>query len=189
MSAPAEPVVESGAVKEIGLKLAAAQESLKSMELVEAQLAQLSTGPDFGPQGMFLALFGRTIVAKQTRWSYEIAFYGSTIQADQGNRVTIGTWQGFEHNYSEAVWANGEFCGAISSPRTFRMKLRCGLVEAVSEVEEGSTCAYSATLTTPLMCSEKDVQAVRAELAELEALEAEVLREIAGSSVPPKDEL
>ncbi|MEW5299998.1 MAG: hypothetical protein WDW36_002962 [Sanguina aurantia] len=187
---PTPDASESGDVHAVGLRLTAAQQTLRSLELAEAQIAQLSTSLDFGPGDMFLALFGRTIIAKQTRWSYEVTLYGSVVQADSANRVTVGNWQGFEHDYSEAVFANGEFCGAISAPRTFRLALRCGLVESVSEVAEGSTCAYSATLTTPLVCSEADVQAVRAELATLEALEADVLREIADSGgVPPKDEL
>ncbi|RHZ03895.1 hypothetical protein DYB31_013241, partial [Aphanomyces astaci] len=51
--------------------------------------------------------------------------------------------------------------------RSFHVTLVCGDTTALTDVEEPSTCVYSATLTTPIVCGEASSSSPKATHDEL----------------------
>lgn len=164
-----------------------AEQKLSDLEKEKLDIDRYLGGTlDYGPNNIFLPLAGLCFSSYQTRWTYEACFYGEASQSEgYTNKVNIGHFKGFDHNYSEMVFGDGDMCHGVG-PRTFRVKLVCGPAEVLKDAEEPATCQYAATLTTPLLCSEADLAAAEDRLASLEAQEAEIRRQIEAME---KDEL
>lgn len=98
------------------------------------------------------------------------------------NRVNVGKWAGFASDYSQMFFTGGDECWNVG-PRSFTVTLSCGADTRLSDGEEPATCAYTAKMTTPAVCSEAELQELKQQLAHMEAFEQEVQAMLA------KDEL
>lgn len=138
---------------------------------------------EFGPGEMYLPLAGKCIEHKGTRWTYEACWFGNAYQKEgYSNTVNLGVWNGFQDNYSFALFGNGDFCGAISAPRSLRLELQCSLSEELYDCEEPATCAYACKFTTPTACTEQDLKDAKDALLAVERAEAEILAELAAEA-------
>jgi len=114
-----------------------------------------------GPRNVSVCLF------------YAAFHYDSSFPPDdpEGN-VLYGWWQGFNEDFSAARFMQGSPCELESKPGTLvkrgmELALECGPEEALSEVEERSSCLHVATLTTPCACSTSKHAELSAQLKQL----------------------
>ncbi|PNH10213.1 Glucosidase 2 subunit beta [Tetrabaena socialis] len=176
---------------ETGTPLGAAKAALLEAENVLKQLEKdkqdiqtyLYGNLDFGPDDIFLAFADQCFSSIQTRWTYEICFFKDATQREgYTNTVTVGRWRGFSPDYKQILYGGGEDCWNVG-PRTMTVSMSCGLEEQLSDGEEPGTCAYQSKFTSPALCDDSEVTALRRQLQNLEAFELEVQALIA------KDEL
>lgn len=156
-----------------------AEQKLADLEKEKLDIDRFLGGTlDYGPQNLYLPLANNCFTSYQTRWTYEACMFGEASQSENyNNKVSLGRFKGFDKNYSEMVFGDGDMCSGVG-PRSFRLKLVCGPSEELKDADEPGTCAYAGTLVTPLACSETDLGAVHARLARLEAQEAEIRAQI-----------
>lgn len=113
------------------------------------------------------------------RFIYQMCWFEKAEQRESySNRVSLGSWSAFEDNYSTLVFGPGAPC-ANAPPRSFRVSLVCGVEEKLTDSSEPSTCVYTAKLSTPLVCTAKDLADAEAQLRQLMEWEAKVKLEIA----------
>jgi len=134
---------------------------------------------DFGPNNVFLPLAGRCFTDRGSRWHYKACFFDTATQSEPhgANTVTLGVWKGFNKDYTEAIFHNGDLCAGVGQ-RSFTLKLVCGEEVKIWGGEEPATCVYTATMSTPAACKHDDLNREQQQLAALEAFEAEIRAEI-----------
>ncbi|GLI63943.1 hypothetical protein VaNZ11_007084 [Volvox africanus] len=133
---------------------------------------------DFGPDDIFLALANKCFSSYQTRWTYEVCMFEKAVQKEgNSNAVTVGRWYGFSEDYKVMYFSGGDECWNVG-PRSMTVYLSCGLDERLSDGEEPSTCAYSAKMTTPAVCTQAELEELQQQMVNLEAFEDEVRAQI-----------
>ncbi|GIL45932.1 hypothetical protein Vafri_3043 [Volvox africanus] len=133
---------------------------------------------DFGPDDIFLALANKCFSSYQTRWTYEVCMFDKAVQKEgHSNSVTVGRWYGFSEDYKVMYFSGGDECWNVG-PRSMTVYLSCGLDERLSDGEEPSTCAYSAKMTTPAVCTQAELEELQQQMVNLEAFENEVRAQI-----------
>ncbi|KAL9276754.1 hypothetical protein ACSQ67_025767 [Phaseolus vulgaris] len=63
-------------------------------------------------------------------------------------------WDKFEDSYKIMFFSNGDKCWN-GPDRSLKVKLRCGLKNEITDVDEPSRCEYVALLSTPALCQEE----------------------------------
>ena len=53
---------------------------------------------------------GRCFTADVDKYMYEICPYGDSAQKDGQSRTSLGSWKGFEENYSFMSFSGGQIC-------------------------------------------------------------------------------
>jgi protein kinase C substrate 80K-H len=169
---------------EVRAKMYDAEGTLREAERTKQRIATYLYGNlDFGPEDVFLGLADQCFTSSQTRWTYEACIFKQAVQREgYSNSVTVGRWAGFSSDYKTMLFTGGDECWNVG-PRSFTVKMSCGLENQLSDGEEPATCAYSAKFTSPALCNDEELIALRNQLASLEAFEREVAEKIA------KDEL
>ncbi|KAH9740454.1 glucosidase 2 subunit beta [Citrus sinensis] len=76
------------------------------------------------------------------------------------------SWDKFEDSYHIMLFSNGDKCWN-GPDRSMKVRLRCGLKNEVTDVDEPSRCEYVALLYTPAVCSEEKLQELQHKLDEL----------------------
>ncbi|KAK9224286.1 hypothetical protein WN943_009319 [Citrus x changshan-huyou] len=76
------------------------------------------------------------------------------------------SWDKFEDSYHIMLFSNGDKCWN-GPDRSMKVRLRCGLKNEVTDVDEPSRCEYVALLSTPAVCSEEKLQELQHKLDEL----------------------
>uniref|UniRef100_A0A7R9VH33 MRH domain-containing protein n=1 Tax=Chlamydomonas euryale TaxID=1486919 RepID=A0A7R9VH33_9CHLO len=177
---------------------------LEELRREQRNLERYATPPgqppfDFGPGDVLLPLAGRCVsdTASAAGWTYEVCMFDSAHQALKyrpQQRTLLGHWVGFEDGHATAVFGGGDDCGG-HGPRHMRVLLECGATESLHSATEPHTCEYTATLSTPLLCTRDELHRAHAELANAvkarDALAQQIAREVAERVDPddPKKEL
>ncbi|GIL71756.1 hypothetical protein Vretimale_812 [Volvox reticuliferus] len=157
----------------------AAERQLQQLQKVRENIGTFLNRPmDFGPDDIFLALANKCYSSYQTRWTYEVCMFDKAVQKEgNSNSVTVGRWYGFSEDYKVMYFSGGDECWNVG-PRSMTVYLSCGLDERLSDGEEPSTCAYSAKMTTPAVCTQAELEELQQQMANLEAFEEEVRAQI-----------
>ncbi|XP_063790628.1 N-acetylglucosamine-1-phosphotransferase subunit gamma isoform X2 [Pseudophryne corroboree] len=113
--------------------------------------------PVSGPSHLF-RLAGKCFSFVESTYKYELCPFHNITQHEQTYRWNaysgiLGIWQEWEitNNTFSGMWMReGDTCGARN--RQTKVLLVCGKHNKLSEVSEPSTCVYSMTFQTPLVC-------------------------------------
>ncbi|XP_068100610.1 N-acetylglucosamine-1-phosphotransferase subunit gamma [Hyperolius riggenbachi] len=113
--------------------------------------------PVSGPSHLY-RLAGKCFSLLESTYKYEFCPFHNITQHEQTYRWNaysgiLGIWQEWEieNNTFTAMWMReGDPCGTKN--RQTKVKFVCGTSHKLSEVSEPSTCVYSMTFKTPLVC-------------------------------------
>ncbi|KAE8579535.1 hypothetical protein XENTR_v10024085 [Xenopus tropicalis] len=118
---------------------------------------RVQPSPVSGPPHLF-RLAGKCFNLVESTYKYELCPFHNVTQHEQTFRWNaysgiLGIWQewGIENNTFSGMWMReGDSCG--NKNRQTKVLLVCGKVHKLSRVSEPSTCVYSLTFETPLVC-------------------------------------
>ncbi|XP_042493116.1 glucosidase 2 subunit beta-like [Macadamia integrifolia] len=72
-------------------------------------------------------------------------------------------WDKFEDSYRLMIFSHGEKCWN-GPDRSLKVRLRCGLKNELTDVDEPSRCEYAALLSTPALCLEEKLKELQHKL-------------------------
>ncbi|XP_012503133.1 PREDICTED: N-acetylglucosamine-1-phosphotransferase subunit gamma isoform X2 [Propithecus coquereli] len=113
--------------------------------------------PVSGPEHLF-RLAGKCFSLVESTYKYELCPFHNVTQHEQTFRWNaysgiLGIWQEWEitNNTFASMWMrDGDSCRSRS--RQSKVELTCGKSNRLAHVSEPSTCVYSLTFETPLVC-------------------------------------
>ncbi|MBA0577410.1 hypothetical protein Golob_000090, partial [Gossypium lobatum] len=136
---------------------------------------------DFGPEKEFYAFYGHCFETNQNklRTSHCSSFVLLSLSLkyrlpnisicfafnnlDFWLQFSTRNWDKFEDSYRMMVFSNGENCWN-GPDRSMKVKLRCGLKNEITDVDEPSRCEYVAVLSTPAVCLEDKLKELQHKL-------------------------
>ncbi|KAJ8452562.1 hypothetical protein Cgig2_004898 [Carnegiea gigantea] len=102
---------------------------------------------DSAPEKEFYSMNGHCFEAKQNKYVYEVCPLKKASR-DEGHSTTrLGSWEKFENTYKSMLFSNGDRC-RNGPGRSMKVKLRCGLKNELTDVDEPSRCNY---IQSPLL--------------------------------------
>ncbi|KAM4697579.1 N-acetylglucosamine-1-phosphotransferase subunit gamma [Rhinophrynus dorsalis] len=118
---------------------------------------RVDPSPVSGPPHLF-RLAGKCFNFVESTYKYEFCPFHNVTQHEQSFRWNaysgiLGIWQEWEieNNTFSGMWMReGDSCGVKN--RQTKVLLVCGRSNKLSQVSEPSTCVYSLTFETPLVC-------------------------------------
>lgn len=124
-------------------------ESVRSLDS-EIRKLESTDRDDYGPEQEWFKLSKDCFKLKDHQYTYEVCPYNKAQQ----DHTNLGSWKGFEDDYTVMKFEGGSHCWNGPS-RSMTVTLECGASEELVDVDEPSTCTYTATLKTPAACSPK----------------------------------
>ncbi|RQM30778.1 hypothetical protein B5M09_004886 [Aphanomyces astaci] len=146
----------------------AARQALAAAESKATQVDSELTSLDatlrgsYGPDDVLYSLRDSCVDTTSGQYTYKMCYFG---QANQ-DQTSLGTMQPIELPLTALKFTGGAKCWN-GPERSFHVTLVCGDTTALTNVEEPSTCVYSATLTTPIVCGEASSSSPKATHDEL----------------------
>ncbi|XP_074279897.1 glucosidase 2 subunit beta [Silene latifolia] len=140
-------------------------ESNAKLTKIQSKISTLSEKLklDAGPEKEFYSFYDRCFESKQNKYVYKVCPFKKASQ-DEGHMSTrLGRWEKFEDSYKVMLFSNGDKCWN-GPDRSMRVKLRCGLKNEVTDVDEPSRCEYVALLSTPSACREEKLLELKQKL-------------------------
>ncbi|KAG8471641.1 hypothetical protein CXB51_036303 [Gossypium anomalum] len=95
--------------------------------------------------------------------SVQTSFSRGGLHINQFGVGVLQNWDKFEESYRMMVFSNGENCWN-GPDRSMKVKLRCGLKNEITDVDEPSRCEYVAVLSTPAVCLEDKLKELQHKL-------------------------
>lgn len=123
----------------------------------------------YGPDDVYAQLVDRCVEANVDKYIYKVCPFDEVRQLEDGSGPRLGSWKGFDDSGEHMLFDNGDVCWQGPN-RSMTVRIRCGATETLTKVAEPSRCEYTAEMTTPAACSEDRVKALRAAIAERQAL-------------------
>lgn len=121
---------------------------------------------DFGPEKEFFSFYGRCFEGKENKYTYKVCPYKQASQVEGHSTTRLGNWDKFEDSYRTMLFSNGDHCWN-GPDRSLKVRLRCGLKNEITDVDEPSRCEYVAILSTPALCTEEKMKELQNKLAKL----------------------
>ncbi|RZC83335.1 hypothetical protein C5167_046123 [Papaver somniferum] len=118
---------------------------------------------DFGPEKEFYTFYDRCFENKQKKYVYKVCAYKQASQVEGHSSTQLGHWEKFEDSYRTMLFSNGDKCWN-GPDRSLKVKLRCGLNNELTDVDEPSRCEYVAILSTPALCLEEKLKELQRKL-------------------------
>ncbi|XP_047321609.1 glucosidase 2 subunit beta-like [Impatiens glandulifera] len=118
---------------------------------------------DFGPEKEFYAFYDKCFEGKENKYVYKICPFKQASQEEGHSTTRLGNWEKFEESHRVMVFSNGDKCWN-GPDRSLKVRLRCGLKNDVTDVDEPSRCEYVALLSTPAVCSEAKLKEIEEKL-------------------------
>ncbi|KAF1873198.1 hypothetical protein Lal_00016335 [Lupinus albus] len=140
-------------------------ESSTKLSKLQSRISSLTQKlkQDFGPAKEFYSFYDRCFESKQNKYTYKVCPYKQASQEEGHSSTRLGSWDKFEDSYKLMVFANGDNCWN-GPDRSLKVKLRCGLKNEVTDVDEPSRCEYVAILSTPALCHEEKLKELQHKL-------------------------
>ncbi|XP_021845645.2 glucosidase 2 subunit beta [Spinacia oleracea] len=140
-------------------------ESSAKLSKIQSRISSLSEKLklDFGPEKEFYSLYDRCFETKQNKYVYKVCPYKKATQEEGHMTTRLGQWEKFEDSYKVMVFSSGDKCWN-GPDRSLKVKLRCGLKNEVTDVDEPSRCEYVALLSTPGVCREEKLKELQDKL-------------------------
>ncbi|KAF5735681.1 glucosidase 2 subunit beta-like isoform X1 [Tripterygium wilfordii] len=118
---------------------------------------------DFGPEKEFYSFHGRCFEIKQNKYVYKVCPFKEASQVEGHSTTRLGRWDKFEDSYRVMIFSDGDKCWN-GPDRSLKVRLRCGLKNEITDVDEPSRCEYSALMSTPALCVESKLKELQHKL-------------------------
>lgn len=143
-------------------------ESYAKLSKIQSRISSLTKklGQDFGLEKEFYSFYGRCFESRQNKYVYKVCPFKQASQVEGHTTTQLGHWEKFEDAYKVMLFSNGDRCWN-GPDRNIKVKLRCGLNNEVTDVDEPSRCEYVAKLATPAVCLEERLKELQHKLDSL----------------------
>nr|CAD1828969.1 unnamed protein product [Ananas comosus var. bracteatus] len=121
---------------------------------------------DFGKEKEFYSFYDQCFESKQNKYVYKVCPFKKASQNEGHSSTQLGRWDKFEESYRIMHFSNGDRCWN-GPDRSLKVRLRCGLKNELTEVDEPSRCEYVAILSTPLLCYEERLKELQQKLDDM----------------------
>ncbi|TYK21742.1 glucosidase 2 subunit beta isoform X2 [Cucumis melo var. makuwa] len=150
------------------------EESSAKLSKIQSRISSLSQKlkNDFGPEKEFYSFYDQCFEIKENKYVYKICPYKQASQVEGHSTTRLGRWDKFEDSYRVMIFSSGDKCWN-GPDRSLKVKLRCGVKNGITDVDEPSRCEYMALLSTPAVCVEEKLQELKNKLDMLSKEEAE----------------
>ncbi|CAK9158979.1 unnamed protein product [Ilex paraguariensis] len=140
-------------------------ESSAKLSKIESRISSLTKKlkHDFGPEKEFYSFYGQCFESKQNKYVYKICPFKQASQVEGYSTTRLGNWDKFDDSYRIMQFSNGDKCWN-GPDRSLKVKLRCGLKNEVTDIDEPSRCEYLALLSTPALCLQEKLKELQDKL-------------------------
>ncbi|XP_027345856.1 glucosidase 2 subunit beta isoform X2 [Abrus precatorius] len=149
-------------------------ESSTKLSKIQSRISSLKQKlkHDFGPAKEFYSFYDHCFESKQNKYTYKVCPYKQASQEEGYSTTRLGRWDKFEDSYKVMVFSNGDKCWN-GPDRSLKVKLKCGLKNEITDVDEPSRCEYVALLSTPALCQEEKLKELQHKLELLNSQQPE----------------
>ncbi|KAK6145020.1 hypothetical protein DH2020_021840 [Rehmannia glutinosa] len=143
-------------------------ESSAKLSKIQSRISSLrqKLKQDFGPEKEFYSFYGQCFESKQNKYVYKVCPFKEASQVEGYSTTRLGSWEKFEDSYRIMQFLNGDKCWN-GPDRSIKVKLRCGLKNELTDVDEPSRCEYLALLSTPALCLDSRLKELQDKLESL----------------------
>lgn len=140
-------------------------ESSAKLSKIQSRISSLSQKlkHDFGPEKEFYSFYGQCFETKQNKYVYKVCPFKQATQVEGHSTTRLGNWEKFEESYRIMHFSSGDKCWN-GPDRSLKVRLRCGLKNELTDVDEPSRCEYVALLSTPAICLEEKLKELEGKL-------------------------
>ncbi|PSR90279.1 Glucosidase 2 subunit beta like [Actinidia chinensis var. chinensis] len=140
-------------------------DSSSKLSKIQSRISSLTKklNHDFGPEKEFYSFYDKCFEIKQNKYVYKICPFKQASQEEGRSTTRLGNWDKFEDSYKVMLFSNGDKCWN-GPDRSLKVKLRCGLKNEATDVDEPSRCEYEALLSTPVLCVEEKLKELQDKL-------------------------
>ncbi|KAG0477528.1 hypothetical protein HPP92_014369 [Vanilla planifolia] len=128
---------------------------------------------DFGKDKEFYTFYDQCFENKESKYVYKICPFKQASQVEGYSDTRLGRWEKFEESYRVMLFSNGDKCWNGPN-RSLKVRLRCGLKNEISEVDEPSRCEYVAFMFTPSVCLEDKLEELERKLKQMNAQQPQI---------------
>ncbi|KAF9686532.1 hypothetical protein SADUNF_Sadunf03G0168400 [Salix dunnii] len=159
-------------------------ESSAKLSKIQSRISSLTKKlkHDYGKEMEFYSFYDHCFESKQNKYVYKVCPFKEASQLEGHSTTRLGCWNEFEDSYRVMVFSNGDKCWN-GPDRSMKVRLRCGLKNEVTDVDEPSRCElgplllscvsyvfycslthlacharYVALLSTPALCIEEKLK-------------------------------
>ncbi|KAH6823714.1 calmodulin-binding protein [Perilla frutescens var. hirtella] len=143
-------------------------ESSGKLSKIQSRISSLTQKlkQDFGPEKEFYSFYGQCFESKQNKYVYKVCPFKQATQEEGYSTTRLGSWEKFDESYRVMQFLNGDKCWN-GPDRSLKVRLRCGLKNELTDVDEPSRCEYLAFLATPALCVEDKLKELQEKLESL----------------------
>lgn len=143
-------------------------ESSAKLSKLQSRISSLTQKlkQDFGPEKEFHSFHGQCFEINQNKYVYKICPFKQATQVEGHSTSCLGNWEKFDDSYRIMLFSNGDKCWN-GPDRSLKVKLRCGLKNEVTDIDEPSRCEYLALLSTPALCLDDKLKELQEKLESL----------------------
>ncbi|XP_073140340.1 glucosidase 2 subunit beta isoform X2 [Henckelia pumila] len=154
-------------------------ESSAKLSKLQSRISSLTQKlkQDFGPEKEFHSFYGQCFDINQNKYVYKICPFKQATQVEGHSTSRLGSWEKFDDSYRIMLFSNGDKCWN-GPDRSLKVKLRCGLKNEVTDIDEPSRCEYLALLSTPALCLDDKLKELQEKLESLKREPVEVHDEL-----------
>lgn len=140
-------------------------EASAKLTKIESRISSLNQKlkHDFGPEKEFYSFHGQCFESKESKYTYKICPFKQATQVEGYSTTRLGNWDKFEDSYRTMQFTGGDHCWN-GPDRSLKVKLRCGLTNELTDIDEPSRCEYLAFLSTPALCLEEKLKELQNKL-------------------------
>lgn len=140
-------------------------ESSSKLSKIQSRISSLTKklNQDFGPEKEFYSFYSKCFEIKQNKYVYKICPFKQASQEEGHSTTRLGNWDKFEDAYKAILFSSGDKCWN-GPDRSLKVRLRCGLKNEATDVDEPSRCEYVALLSTPVLCVEEKLKELQDKL-------------------------
>ncbi|TKY58954.1 Glucosidase 2 subunit beta [Spatholobus suberectus] len=140
-------------------------ESSAKLSKIQSRISSLTQKlkHNFGPAKEFYSFYDHCFESKENKYTYKVCPYKQASQEEGYSTTRLGRWDKFEDSYKVMVFSNGDKCWN-GPDRSLKVRLKCGLKNEITDVDEPSRCEYVAVLSTPALCQEEKLKELQHKL-------------------------
>ncbi|ONK62808.1 uncharacterized protein A4U43_C07F8350 [Asparagus officinalis] len=149
-------------------------DSKSKLSKVQSRISSLTDKlkHDYGMEKEFYSFHGRCFENKQGKYLYKVCPFKQASQVEGHSTTRLGNWEKFDESYRIMQFTSGDKCWN-GPDRSLKVRLRCGLKNELTDVDEPSRCEYVALLSTPALCVEDKLKELQQKLEQMNSRQPE----------------